>query len=64
MSGKKKLFALYDLWEFESFEELKVAAEKECHVCGDRLCVDEEKQIIEISNWHRGDVRWKGYVKK
>ena len=50
--------------EFTSPEALRDAAKQEAIVCGDEVREKEEGAIIEIFNWHAGEVRWKGVVTK
>ncbi len=50
-------------WEFDSYDEMVVAAELEGRVCGDSIRVSEDKKSIEIFNYHQYSVRWKGVLK-
>ncbi len=50
-------------WEFDSYNEMVVAAELEGRVCGDSIRVSEDEKSIEIFNCRQSSVRWKGYLK-
>lgn len=50
-------------WEFDSYDEMKEAAEKEGRVCGDDIREAEDKKSIAIYNYHQQENRWKGIIK-
>lgn len=56
----------YQVWEFDTHQEMVDAAKLECHICGDSIntAMENESEVIEIHNYHQGSVRWKGIVKQ
>lgn len=49
-------------WEFDTYDEMASAAQKEARVCGDTLKEAEDSRSFEILNYHQNSVRWKGYL--
>jgi hypothetical protein len=53
---------MYEEWEFDTAEELEVAATKEACVCGDSIT--RQDSVAKIYNFHQQGIRWFGRVKR
>lgn len=64
MAARQTKDELMDVeWEFDTREELLLAADKESRVCGDDFRASKNGCVVEIFNHHQQSVRWKGCMR-